>query len=215
MAWGPGGEYLFEYVGGRLCLDFTNTVGGMRPDAAVEHLIGYQDLVTWALGAGAIGEAQARCLRASAERAPAAAERAVRRARELREAIFRGLLAASHGESPSDADLAILNRALGRALARRRLVRRDGGWTLAWPEDADALDAPVWPVAVSAAELLASPGDLSRLHECGESEAGTCDWLFVDETRSGTRRWCTMKDCGNRAKQRRHYHRVRRARQGA
>jgi len=31
----------------------------------------------------------------------------------------------------------------------------------------------------------------------------------VDESRNGSRRWCSMKDCGNRAKARRHYHRVK------
>jgi predicted RNA-binding Zn ribbon-like protein len=40
-------------------------------------------------------------------------------------------------------------------------------------------------------------------------EAGGCGWLFVDESRNGSRRWCSMKDCGNRAKARRHYRKVK------
>jgi predicted RNA-binding Zn ribbon-like protein len=212
MAIGPGGEYVFEYVGGRVCLDFVNTVGGMRPDRPSEHLHEYGDLLAWARGAGIVSEPQARRLRAAAARSPDAAARTLRRARELREAIYRIVLAASSGDAPAPADVALLNRALGRALARRRLVQRAGAWTLAWPDDGDALDAPLWPVATSAAELLESGRDLGRIHVCGEAEVGNCSWLFLDETRSGTRRWCSMDECGNRAKQRRHYERVRRSR---
>lgn len=213
MPWTPAGEYEFEYVGGRLCLDFVNTVGGMRPARPVEHLHGYEDLVKWARGAGIASDAQARRLRAAAARDPDAAARALRRAVDLREAVFGVVDAASRGREPPDPDLDLLNRELGRALGRQRLVRRGGALALAWPDD-DALEGPLWPVAKSAADLLASP-DLARVHMCGESEVGSCGWLFLDETRSGTRRWCTMKDCGNRAKQRRHYERVRRERGGA
>jgi predicted RNA-binding Zn ribbon-like protein len=207
MAITPSGGYAFEYVGGRPCLDFANTVGGMRPDRPHEHLHVYGDLLEWARGAGIVSPGQSRRLSAAAERDPSAAERVLRRARDLREAVFHAVEAASRGAAPVEADLALLNRALGRAMVRRRLVRREGRLALAWPED--DLEAPLWPVAASAADLLASPEDLERVHLCGESEAGQCSWLFLDETRAGTRRWCTMKDCGNRAKQRRYYQRHR------
>jgi predicted RNA-binding Zn ribbon-like protein len=56
-------------------------------------------------------------------------------------------------------------------------------------------------VARAAALLLTDPGRLSRLRQCG---GATCGWLFLDETRNHSRRWCTIKDCGNLAKVRRH-----------
>jgi len=89
------------------------------------------------------------------------------------------------------------------------VVRGRSCCTLGWEERPGALDAVLWPVAASAAELLVSGDDLSRVRVCGLYEDGECGWLFVDQTRSHTRRWCSMKDCGNRAKARRHYHRVR------
>ena len=62
---------------------------------------------------------------------------------------------------------------------------------------------------VSAVELLA--GDhAAPVKLCGMREATGCSWLFVDESRNGSRRWCSMKDCGNRAKARRHYRKVKR-----
>jgi predicted RNA-binding Zn ribbon-like protein len=49
---------------------------------------------------------------------------------------------------------------------------------------------------------------------CGLFETHECSWLFVDETRAGTRRWCSMQDCGNKAKARRHHRRAREQREG-
>jgi predicted RNA-binding Zn ribbon-like protein len=63
---------------------------------------------------------------------------------------------------------------------------------------------------VSAAELLAD-GARPPVRVCCSSAERRCTWLFVDESRNRTRRWCSMKDCGNRAKARRHYERARKA----
>ena len=61
------------------------------------------------------------------------------------------------------------------------------------------------PIAQCVADLIVE-GERERLKQCG-SEA--CEWLFYDKSRTGHRRWCSMADCGNRAKARRHYDRKR------
>ena len=210
MAIGADGKYVFEYVGGRTCLDLANTVGGMRGVHPQEHLHAYPDLVEWARGAGLVTASHAARLRAAAERDPASAERVLRRARDVREAVHASVDALRRGEAAPEADVELLNRELGRALARQQLVRRGDGWALGWPEDGDDLEAPLRPAVKSAAELLSDPDALARVHLCAGAEAEDCSWLFLDETRSGTRRWCSMADCGNRAKARRHYARKRR-----
>jgi predicted RNA-binding Zn ribbon-like protein len=63
----------------------------------------------------------------------------------------------------------------------------------------------LWPIAESAAELLTSQ-EVSSIRLC---EAPDCDWLFLDNSRNRSRRWCDMKICGNREKARRHYRRSR------
>jgi predicted RNA-binding Zn ribbon-like protein len=63
-------------------------------------------------------------------------------------------------------------------------------------------------VLLDAADLLTS-GAWRRLRQC---EGETCGWLFPDRSKSGRRRWCSMADCGNREKARRHYHRTAAAR---
>jgi predicted RNA-binding Zn ribbon-like protein len=81
---------------------------------------------------------------------------------------------------------------------RARLTRVDGRYV--W--DVGTLDtAPLAPVAWSAADLLVRPL-IDRVRLCANEK---CRWLFLDESKSGNRRWCSMSACGNRAKAHRHY----------
>jgi predicted RNA-binding Zn ribbon-like protein len=78
---------------------------------------------------------------------------------------------------------------------------------LGWADE-DLLDSVLWPVVQATVELLTSP-DAERVRICEAVLAKECDWLFLDLSRNHSRRWCSMKDCGNRAKARRHYQRKR------
>jgi predicted RNA-binding Zn ribbon-like protein len=202
-------RYEQPVVGGRRCLDLVNTVGGMRPDRTTEYLPGYGDLVAWAIRAGVIAEARGRKLLTEASARPAEAERVLAEARAFREAIHDAVMARLDRREPPSGAVAALNETLGRALARRRLAPTADGLDLAWDDDPAALDAPLWPVAADAADLLTSSADLARVRICGAAGDARCGWLFLDETRNRSRRWCSMEDCGNRAKARRHYHRSR------
>ncbi len=201
--------HLFELSGGQLALDFVNTVGGMRAEQPNEYLRGYEDLLTFGVQTDSVSAEQARLIADLARRRPAEAEAALAEAREIREALHRVFLRRVDGQAPDPADLALLGSALGRALSHRRLASGEGCCSLGW-DGAPALDAPWWPSLAAAADLLASRDELARVRVCGMSEAGECGWLFVDRTKARTRRWCSMKDCGNRAKARRHYAKVKR-----
>ena len=195
--------FLFELTGGRLCLDFANTVDN-RPTAQPKELLGsYSDLLSWSVQAGALQPADAgRLARLAGRRAPEA-DRVLRRAREIREAIFGVFSDLEGGRRTRDQALAVLEDALPRALSRLRLVPAKGRFEWGWTREEDALDAMLWPVIKSTAELLTS-GELERVRECAAAE---CAWLFIDGSRNGTRRWCDMTVCGNRNKARRFYSR--------
>ena len=74
-----------------------------------------------------------------------------------------------------------------------------------WTSTADGLQQVLFAVLTSAAELLASDR-VRRVRECASAD---CTWLFVDESRNRSRRWCEMRACGNRMKARRHYYKGR------
>ena len=200
-------EHVFELVGGRLCLDFVNTLEGSRETGETEEkLLGYGDLVAWARQAGVVTEREARALLREAGRDPGRAARPLERARALREAVYEIFYAVAHdGRAPSKTDLAVLNAELSEAMARQQVVRTNEGFAWEWGAKDDQLERVIWPVARSAAELLTS-GEVERTRVC---EAGDCSWLFMDLSKNRSRRWCDMKYCGNRAKSRRHYERKR------
>jgi predicted RNA-binding Zn ribbon-like protein len=199
-------EHVFDLSGGHLALDFVNTVGGMRGVTPNEHLHGYPDLVAFGRQTGVLGEREAARLAEEARRAPALAEAALAGAIALRETLYRIFLDRAEGQPPKQADLDALNAALSRALPHRRVIGQGGTVALGW-EDSAAFDSVLWPVIGAATDLLVE--DDARIRICGMSETEECGWLFVDRTKAGTRRWCSMKDCGNRAKARRHHQKIK------
>jgi predicted RNA-binding Zn ribbon-like protein len=117
----------------------------------------------------------------------------------LRETIHRCFAATAAGHEPDETDLAALNAALASAPARRQV--RPGGWEVEAPEPSVGL--LLAPVLWSAADLLVGR-QLPRVRQCANP---ACGWLFLDDSKSGNRRWCSMSACGNRAKAHRHYQR--------
>jgi predicted RNA-binding Zn ribbon-like protein len=202
-------EFQFDLSGGRLCLDFANTVSGDRHGAARERLAAYADLLAWARQSGAIDPAHARRLLAEARRRPADAEEVMGEAIALREALFRAFTAHAERRDPPAADVARISSSVARAFSHRRLDCCEGGLALGWDDAPGALDAPLWRVAASAAEVLTSRAELDRVRVCGLHDTHECSWLFMDATKGRTRRWCSMTACGNKAKARRHYAKTR------
>lgn len=190
----------------RLSLDFANTADWHASEYPVESLTSYSELVRWSEHAGILTEHQKQRLLDTAERHSADAISVLERAIALREVIYRIFAAISHEQPPQANDLAAFNSELSKALAQSRITQAAEGF--AWELTADnehALDRMLWPVVHDAAGLLTSK-ELDRVGQCADDK---CGWLFVDTSRNRSRRWCSMKDCGNRAKARRHYQRMR------
>ncbi|MFI1719532.1 CGNR zinc finger domain-containing protein [Streptomyces sp. NPDC020489] len=72
------------------------------------------------------------------------------------------------------------------------------------PEFRDAAWGPAWLAARDYLELLSTAPD--RIRTCAHD---ACILHFFDTSRNGTRRWCSMAACGNRAKASRHYARTK------
>lgn len=129
---------------------------------------------------------------------------------ELRETLHRILSPLSRWHAPASEDLAAFNRFLARAVARARIARGKGTFSWDFTDSAGELDPVLAGVVWNAARLLTSP-ELKLLRECANPD---CGWLFVDRSRRKNRRWCEMRECGNRAKARRYYRRHRPAEGG-
>jgi predicted RNA-binding Zn ribbon-like protein len=171
-----------------LCLNFANTRYWRGTATPTEELGTPDDLLRWI---------------EKVERLPAALLRRFERDAgvfghtiELREAIHRCFAATAAGHAP---DLTALNAELAEAPPRKRV--RLGGWEIEAP--AATASVLLAPVLWSAADLLVGR-QLLRVRSCANP---ACGWLFLDDSKSGNRRWCSMSACGNRAKAHRHYQR--------
>lgn len=188
-----------------LCLDFANTKFWRGLPEPTEELRAPADLLAWCETRGGL----TKPLIAEADRHWAAkaeqGEAALAASLAVREAIYRVFAAIAAQERPKLGDLVELNTALAAAPARRGLRREHDSyvWQLVAPED--GLGSLPWsllaPVLWSAGDLLTG-GRLPRVRRCANPQ---CLWLFLDDSKSGNRRWCSMATCGNRAKAHRHY----------
>jgi predicted RNA-binding Zn ribbon-like protein len=189
-------------AGGRLCLDFANTVGGRGTEHLSEFLTGYHVLVAWAWYAGALSDEEAMGLRRVAGRRRNEAALAHRRAIAFRDLIYRLFLAVARNEEPLIADVDELNRLYRVVLDHARIRPQGAHFEWEWIDANDELDRPLWAVVWSAVNLLISQ-DLDRIKVCPGGDGSSCQWLFFDDTKNRIRRWCSMENCGSSAKARR------------
>ncbi|MFG1814576.1 CGNR zinc finger domain-containing protein [Kribbella sp. NPDC049174] len=186
----PDGIRDLPVVAGDLALDFANTVDDPLGPARHDHIADYQALLAWSLRVALLTEPEAdRLLHTAAPRRAAAV---VRRAHSLREAINRtaGAVADTPAVSTRPGPAGSLDGWLElRPFVRAAVDQADlVGLTPTWRFE--LIDSPLWPVAHGAYELLTGPR-AGRVKRC----AG-CPWLFLDQSKNGSRRWCSMEICG-------------------
>ena len=218
METGPGRRQppKFELIGGNVGLDFVNTLDD-RPSARPKELLtNYYDLARFGEDTGILTPAQ---LDYFYERVHLAADEtggAMRRARNLREALHDIFSAVMNKQSVPQRAMDLLNAHLHEAALHSRLVQTglvqtglaqtglaQSGSRLEWRFDdlTSSFEGVLWPIARAAADLLASR-DVALVRACSSP---TCQWLFLDTSKNHHRRWCSMQQCGNRAKVRRFY----------
>ena len=188
-------------------LDFLNTFA-IPVDVEVEWLGSGEDLLAWLEAAKLLDQAALDEVRALAT--PEQLDAVAAQARALREWL-RGFVQRHRGKPlarSAEGELEPLNGLLARdrtftqIVARAKADMRDGDAALKlvtrrrWQSADDLL----LPIAQAIAELV-STADFAEVKHC---EGPTCVLHFLDTTRGGRRRWCSMAVCGNRAKQAAH-----------
>lgn len=181
----------FLFVGNQPALDFLNT----RPviDEAPNELIpDFGALLRWFRAAELLSQKQADDLQRKWSNSPKA-EQMTRAARKLREKLREEIIAWERGDEISQATIDELNRLMARHPMRTRLKGKGSAFTELWFEAGDPEDLFA-PLAYNFAMLFAHV-DRSRVRMCDQ-----CVLHFVDTSKKGTRRWCSMQLCGNRLK---------------
>lgn len=195
--------YGLSRLGGSPSLDFANTMAPRFGGSPRDLLVDAETVVHWGVSAGLVQKTQLTSMLAKVEHS-SHARALLTEARILREAIFAVFVANAERKPIPPQAAEALERGFIRSLERMRLVRSDR--TYRWASCAERPEAILDLVAHDAVDLLRSPR-CHRVKLCASEE--DCGWLFLDTTKSGTRRWCSMEICGNRAKVQRYRRRHR------
>ena len=195
----------FDYVGGTPALDFVNTTswaldGSVMPGE--ESFNDFSDLIRWAEGRRLLKPSEARAMRRLAKDDPRRAEQELAAAKHLRNTLRDLFHVLAAGENPDTSLLNAFNRAVCTGMRSVDLApTSDGPFVWRFGDCRDDLGTIYRLVAWDAAQLVTSES-VRALRRCG---AGTCNWVFLDESRRHNRRWCSMDTCGSREKAKRHY----------
>jgi predicted RNA-binding Zn ribbon-like protein len=191
-------SWTFDLSGGQVAIDFANTVSARHTNSPIERLPDYAALLAFAQQTKLVARPEVARLERWALVEPEAAQAIVACAVELREALYRIFAGLPQARRADPRDLAALNRQVARLRLGVRLE-----WE--WEGGQEAPDAILGVIVRHALDLLLDDAR-RRVRLC---EADDCVWVFLDTSKNHSRRWCDMKQCGNRMKARRFYERQR------
>ena len=187
--------------GGTLCLDFVNTVHHRKKTPLEDYFHEFGDLLYWAKKVGIVDHGSYRIMAIESAKRKTTARLFFVKAIELRELVFRIFLNIASRQPIDTGDLEAFNNYAAAYFASIRLIRKGSRVVENLALDAGDFNSITVPVLKSAYELLISD-KLERVKECPN-----CGWLFLDSTKNGKRRWCSMKSCGSGVKALEYYYR--------
>ena len=177
-------------VGGHLALDFCNTAAEHLAEQPEELLPDWESFVRWTVQVGVVEPELYGELVVSPS--------PIDEVWELREEIYHVGLTLALGDPVAEHDLVAIRE---EANAPKPMVVSEGG-RVHWRPDSQFASQQLRAILAGEALSLFCSRRSARIGICG---GGLCGWLFLDESRGKRRRWCDMKDCGNREKARRYY----------
>jgi predicted RNA-binding Zn ribbon-like protein len=187
----------FQLVAGHPALDFINTLDWRFRESGPEELLqSYDHLLRFIEQSNVLSAKQTQLLYRINKSVGA---RVLAACTELREAMAEVSYAWLGGRTPSAAPLRTLERHFKAARLQQRLCWKGSQLEWSWSGMETEAELPLWLLSLATSDLMVSEA-VQRVRACDNEE---CRWLFLDTSRSHTRRWCDMKLCGNRMKARR------------
>ncbi len=184
-------------VGGRPALDFVNTIHDRFRRPIEDHIRDPERYLGWAQRAGLMGRSEVRRVNTTG----GVTESNLTEVRRLREQAYEVFVAHIQRRPPDRAALAGLDAWIQRAWRAQTLTMKERAVQMEWRDDAIDAMLPLRRIALDALDILQTVPQ-ERLKACA-AEA-KCGWLFVDDSKNNSRRWCSMDMCGTDAKMRRY-----------
>lgn len=178
-----------RFDGDTPCLNLVNTIHDRTEAVTTDYLNTPADVTLWARKAG-IAKLNARL-----------DGKSLKKVKTLRQLLYTIFLAVSQGANIPQAALREFDRNWRSVQSHLQLKRSHDRYIERWHFDEGDLNWILAPVIKDARDLLLSDM-LSRVRSCP-----SCGWLFLDKTKNGTRRWCSMETCGGNVKALQWYYR--------
>lgn len=190
----------FAWIGGDAVLDFHNTIAWPPRGKSNERLPRPVELVRWAAEGEIITIHEAAKLRGYCIRNGSRSRRELAVAIQLRDLLHAVLSDLAAGRAPGEGLIGALNHRLRKVREAQTIEWQVGA--LRWsPPSGNGTTTILARLVLKAADLVTS-ARLQRLRTCANPK---CGWLFLDTTRNRLRKWCSMAECGGRAKSKRYY----------
>lgn len=191
--------------GGVLCLDFVNTVHDRVKQPLKDYLKNSADILCWGKRAGIISGDSFSVLSKKVEAPGIDMQPFYEKALELRELLYGIFYKISHSTPVTPEEIRAFNVFLGSYFNSITVKYQDQKFSESWKWKGEDMNRIPLTVVKSAYELILS-GRLDRVKECPN-----CGWLFLDHTRNGKRKWCSMKSCGSGVKALQYYYRKKKS----
>ena len=183
-----------KFYGGRLCLDYINTVHDRFAEVKNDYLSNINDFIEWTFRSDVINSTNKKLLEKVVKKKPTEAQDFFIKAITLRELLYRLFLSIIQGKKIFQNDLDLFNKLLSDYFSKLELKQVEIHLYEGWSVPSDSLYSITAPIVKDAYELLLT-GKQGRIKECPN-----CGWLFYDSSKNGRRRWCSMDTCGSRIK---------------
>jgi predicted RNA-binding Zn ribbon-like protein len=183
----------FLFVGNHPALDFLNTRPVLSGEEPTELLPDFAALLRWFRAANMLGSREASELWRQCGESERA-RRALDSLHRLRESFRKEILKYEAGGHVHRATIEEINKLMASHPMRTKLIIAEEGFRNEAHCDPREPEDLLGPVAYSIAALFADR-DRTKIRKCSN-----CVLHFYDTSKKGTRRWCSMQMCGNRAK---------------
>lgn len=183
-----------RFDGGRLCLNYVNSVRDRFAEPRVDYLLSIHDLIQWAFLIGIVDSGSKTLLESAVKEKTSEADIFYSSAITLRELIHRLFQSMIRNKSIKERDLNLFNKTLSYYFAKTELKQVDTNLSEGWRLPANSLYRITAPIVKDAHSLMLL-SKRERIKECPN-----CGWLFYDISKNGRRRWCSMEDCGSKIK---------------
>ena len=185
----------YKLVGEEISFDLINTISWPGTEWEHDWLDQPENFILWAVATGIIKNSKAKLFAAKPK---TWLTKEIKYVYSIRHELVKTLTPLAFNKNPSEDSIKKLNTLIHQINDHRSIDFKTHKWVWKDPLSFKEILAPViW----NAGEVLTEK-EHARIRHCP-----SCNWIFYDNTKNSSRRWCDMNDCGSRDKSLRYYHR--------